>query len=53
MAELKNEQMIIMNAADMLMAVYAAESMLLRIKKIQANGGDISIHKKMLEVFFA
>ena len=54
MAQLKNEQMILMNAADMLIDVYVMESMLLRVKKIVAAQGEeaSAIHMDMLRVFF-
>ena len=55
MAQLKNEQMILMNAADILIDVYVMESMLLRVKKIFAIKGEEAsgIYLDMLKVFFA
>jgi alkylation response protein AidB-like acyl-CoA dehydrogenase len=54
MAQLKNEQMIVMNAADILMDVYVMESMLLRIQKIvDTKGLEASgLYVDMLKVFF-
>lgn len=54
MAKLKNEQMIIMNAADVLMDVYVMESMLIRVQKIvDAKGLEASgLYVDMLKVFF-
>jgi alkylation response protein AidB-like acyl-CoA dehydrogenase len=55
MAQLKNEQMILMNAADILIDIYVMESMLLRVKKIVAKRGaeGSAVHLDMLKVFFA
>ncbi|MCP4124852.1 MAG: acyl-CoA dehydrogenase [Bacteroidetes bacterium] len=53
MAQLKNEQMILMNAADILMDIYVMESMLLRVKKIVAAKGEeaSAVYMDMLRVF--
>lgn len=54
MANLKNEQMIIMNAASILIDIYALESALVRVKKLVTSRGEenISAHKNMLELLF-
>jgi alkylation response protein AidB-like acyl-CoA dehydrogenase len=54
MARLKNEQMILMNAADIMIDVYVMESLLLRVKKIVAvKGMEASgVYIDMLKVFF-
>lgn len=51
---LKDEQEILTNCADMLIDLYSAESMLLRIRKMSEKGlGDhpIEFYTKMLQVF--
>ncbi|MDB5226734.1 MAG: acyl-CoA dehydrogenase [Bacteroidota bacterium] len=53
MAKLKNEQEIIMNAADMLIDVYNMESVLLRVKKIFEKGiKNDDVYIDVLKVFF-
>lgn len=54
MAKLKNEQMIIMNAADVLLDVYVMESMLVRVQKIVDQKGEeaAALYIDMLKVFF-
>lgn len=48
---LKDEQQITMNIADVMMDVFTAESLLLRVQKIAAKGGDVTIPKHILEVY--
>lgn len=54
MANLKNEQMIIMNAANILIDMYAMESALIRVKKLATARGEenIGVFKTMLEILF-
>jgi len=54
MAKLKDEQEIIMNAADMLLEVYVMESLLLRVKKIYAKGEKADqVYIDILKVYFS
>ncbi len=52
--KLNNEQELLMNASDMLIHIYAAESTLLRVQKLEdKNGADsVKILKDILDVFF-
>ena len=54
MTTLAKEQEIIMNLSDMLIDIYIAESMLLRVQKIHATKGDeaSAVYVDMLKVFF-
>lgn len=53
MAQMKDEQEIIMNAADMLIDVYVMESLLLRVKKIYEKGEKTDqVYTDILKVFF-
>jgi alkylation response protein AidB-like acyl-CoA dehydrogenase len=53
MAKLKDEQEIIMNAADMLIDIYVMESLLLRVKKIFEKGDKAEqVYVDILKVFF-
>ncbi|MCO5233092.1 MAG: acyl-CoA dehydrogenase family protein [Chitinophagales bacterium] len=54
MTKLKDEQEIIMNVADMLIDVYAAESLLARVKKIYSARGEenSAVYLDILKVFF-
>jgi len=53
MTKLKDEQEIIMNASDMLIQIYAAESLLLRIQKIFEKGEKADqVYIDILKVFF-
>ncbi|MEN9447111.1 MAG: hypothetical protein RJA25_401 [Bacteroidota bacterium] len=53
MAKLKDEQEIIMNSADMLIQIYTAESLLLRVQKIYEKGEKTDqIYIDILKVFF-
>ncbi|MGB1315889.1 MAG: acyl-CoA dehydrogenase family protein [Chitinophagales bacterium] len=51
MAKLDREQMIIMELADMLIEVFAAESSILRTQKMAANQGEeaVSLYKDMTQ----
>lgn len=51
--KIADEQELMMNAADMLMYTYAAESMLLRVEKLSTmyDENKIAIYKDMLDVF--
>ena len=48
---LKMEQMITMNIADVMMDVFVCESLLLRVQKIADKGGDVTLPTHILEVF--
>jgi alkylation response protein AidB-like acyl-CoA dehydrogenase len=51
--EFQNEQEILMNVADMLMHTYAAESMMLRVEKLNGMYDEekMKLYKNMLDVF--
>lgn len=51
MLDLKNEQEITMNIADVMMDVYTCESLLLRVQKLHDKGIDAVNQTHMLEVF--
>lgn len=54
MQKLKDEQEILMNISDMLIDVYAMESLLLRVQKIVEARGEAasSLHINVVKVFF-
>jgi len=51
--KIQNEQEILMNVSDMLMYTYAAESMMLRIEKLNSMYDEekMKLYKNMLDVF--
>ncbi|MFZ1826063.1 MAG: acyl-CoA dehydrogenase family protein [Chitinophagales bacterium] len=53
MMQLKDEQEILMAASDVLMEIFAAESMLLRIMKLQNRKSEteMAVYKDMMQVF--
>ena len=53
-SKMKDEQEVIMNVADMLIEVYAAESLLARVKKIVNKQGEqeSGVYLDILKVFF-
>lgn len=52
MTEFADEQEILMNAADMIIETYAAESVLLRVEKLEQMGTEnIDLYKDILNVF--
>ncbi len=53
MEDLNNQQELLMNASDMLMYTYAAESMLLRVEKLSGMYDEkkLGIYKDMLDVY--
>ncbi len=55
MMQLKDEQEILMAASDVLMEIFAAESMLLRILKLQSakQESEMAVYKDMLQVFIS
>lgn len=54
MMQLKDEQEILMSAADMMNEIYLAESLLLRVKKLQAlkPAEEFTLYKDMAKIFF-
>jgi len=50
--DLRHEQEIVMNVADIMMDVFAAESTLLRLQKLESLGKETEIPTHMMEVFY-
>ena len=50
--DLKNEQEIVMNIADIMMDIYVAECVLLRIRKIESLGHNTDLQGQMMKVYF-
>ena len=53
MMKLSEEQEILMNLADMLIEVYVAESVLLRVEKLASSRGesDVAIQKELAMIY--
>jgi alkylation response protein AidB-like acyl-CoA dehydrogenase len=50
--DLKNEQEIVMNIADIMMDIYVSECVLLRIRKMESMGHNTDIQGQMMKVYF-
>jgi alkylation response protein AidB-like acyl-CoA dehydrogenase len=50
--DLKNEQEIVMNIADIMMDIYVAECVLLRIRKMESLGHNTDLQGQMMKVYF-
>jgi alkylation response protein AidB-like acyl-CoA dehydrogenase len=50
--DLKNEQEIVMNIADIMMDIFVAESVLLRIRKMDLLGHNAELQGQMMKVYF-
>lgn len=50
--DLRNEQMIVTQVADIMMDVFNAESLLMRVQKLEKLGKLKDTHQDMLQVFF-
>lgn len=50
--DLRNEQMIVTQVADIMMDVFNAESLLMRVQKLEMLGKLKPAHQDMLQVFF-
>ncbi|MFL5773948.1 MAG: acyl-CoA dehydrogenase family protein [Flavisolibacter sp.] len=51
MMKLESEQEVLMSIADMAIDTYIAESLLLRVMKLSAKGGDVQVYKDILGCF--
>jgi alkylation response protein AidB-like acyl-CoA dehydrogenase len=51
MMQLEKEQEVLMQVADMIIATYTTESMLLRIEKLNRKGVNTKLHEEMLKVY--
>ncbi|MEY3052466.1 MAG: hypothetical protein RLY31_2251 [Bacteroidota bacterium] len=56
--DLREEQEIVMNVADMMTEIFVAESLLLRVERLQGMSGGVrhapqSVYEAMLRVFFS
>ena len=49
---LKDQQELIMYLSDIMIDLFAMESMQLRVEKLQAKGEDVTAQEQLLEVFF-
>jgi alkylation response protein AidB-like acyl-CoA dehydrogenase len=45
-----NEQEVLNNIADMMMETYASESLILRVEKLSAKGGDMTVYRHIADV---
>jgi hypothetical protein len=50
--DLKNEQEIVMNIADIMMDIYVAECVLLRIRKMESLSHNTELQGLMMKVYF-
>lgn len=50
--DLKNEQEIVMNIADIMMDIYVAECVLLRIRKMESLSHNTELQGQMMKVYF-